>query len=336
MGRTRDIHLADARELIQRAIDKAEQLGLRGGVAVYGASGALVSVSRLDRGGAGGMARARSKAWISATQQIPSAEHLGRMNFVSAPVEQGFKTASPEALFPGAGGMPIFASLIESGEDAAAEVIGGIAASGATVSPFFPAGVPQQNMIADGKPANPEDLLIHYALGIPYVGQHGDDAARWDRSFGPFPEDAPAGLGMAPAPRASAQTEHDWAIRVADRAIAEARSRGVLASIAIVDHRGDAIQQDAMDGAPTAGAFLALALAATSATFQLPSEELATRYPDASTRRELAATLPFPILAAAGGVPIFENGQVVAGLAVAGVEPELAHEIAAVALASLP
>jgi uncharacterized protein GlcG (DUF336 family) len=53
-GHTRDIQLARARELIQNAIDKAEQLGLRGGIAVAGASGALVSTSRMDRGGAAG------------------------------------------------------------------------------------------------------------------------------------------------------------------------------------------------------------------------------------------------------------------------------------------
>ena len=63
--------LSVARAVIQRAIDKGEQLHLAGGIAVVGASGALVSASRMDRGGAGGMARARSKAWISATQQIP-------------------------------------------------------------------------------------------------------------------------------------------------------------------------------------------------------------------------------------------------------------------------
>ena len=244
-GRTHDIPLAEARLLIQRAIDKAEQLQLRGGIAVYGGSGALVSVSRMDRGGAGGMARARSKAWISATQQIPSADHLKRMNFVSAPVEQGFKTASPEALFPGAGGMPIFHG------GGAGEVIGGIAASGATVSPFFPAGIPQENMIANGKPANPEDLLIHYALGLPYVGQHGDDVARWSTSFGEFPANAPEGLGMADAPRASQQFEHEWALALADAVLREAAGHGVRVVLAITDHRGDAIQQDAADGAAT-------------------------------------------------------------------------------------
>jgi uncharacterized protein GlcG (DUF336 family) len=319
-GHTRDIPLAQARELIQRAIDKAEQLGLRGGIAVVGASGALVSTSRMDRGGAGGMARARSKAWISGTQQIPSAEHLKRMNFVSPPVEQGFKTASPEALFPGAGGMPI-----RDGD----EVIAGIAASGATVSPFFPQGIPQENMIADGRPANPEDLLIAYALGIPYVGQHGDDVARWATSFGDFPLDAPQGLGMAPAPHASDQPEHYWALALSDEAMAEADHRGLRVAVAIVDHRGDPIQQDVMDGAATAGAFVSLAVAATAATFQLPSAQVAARF---GAIPELARTLPYPILGSAGGVPIAEGSATVGGLGIAGVDPAVAEEIALAAL----
>ncbi len=74
----RDLGLAEARALVRRAVDKAEQLGLRGAVAVVGASGTLLTASRMDAGGPGGMARARSKAWISATQQIPSSEHLRR------------------------------------------------------------------------------------------------------------------------------------------------------------------------------------------------------------------------------------------------------------------
>ncbi|CAN5283610.1 hypothetical protein BH09ACT1_BH09ACT1_09720 [soil metagenome] len=321
-GHTRDISLADARLLVQRAIDKAEQLGLRGGIAVVGASGALVSTSRMDRGGAGGMTRARSKAWISATQQIPSAEHLKRMNFVSAPVEKGFVAASSEALFPGAGGMPIF-----DGD----EVIGGIAASGATVSPFFPAGVDPQNMIADGQPANPEDLLVHYAMRLPYVGQHGDDFARWAVTFGAWTDDVGEGLGMADAPPASRQPEHDWAIRLADEVIAEAGSRGVAVTLAIVDHRGDPIQQDAMDGAATAGAFVSLATAITAAMFQSASDAVATHYGSA----QLGAVFPVPLLTAKGGLPIEEGGRFVGGLGIAGADPALCEELAATVLARL-
>src|ERR1700690_724998 len=152
-----DMSLAEARALVERAGAKAEQLGLRGGIAVVGASGTLITASRMDGGGPGGMTRARSKAWISATQQIPSAEHLHRMTTIAPPVAPGFAAAPPEALFP---------------------------AAGAPVNPFFPADVAPRVASADGRPANPEDLLIAYALQIASQGQHGDDGKRWEQRFG--------------------------------------------------------------------------------------------------------------------------------------------------------
>ena len=111
MGRTTDIAARRGPRLIARAIDKAEEIGMRGAIAVIGGTGALVSASRMDHGGAGGMARARSKAWIAATQQIPSAEHLRRMRMIAPPMVTGFTACSPEAVFPGAGGMPIRAAI---------------------------------------------------------------------------------------------------------------------------------------------------------------------------------------------------------------------------------
>src|SRR3954465_13004665 len=125
---TQDIELAEARSLIARAIAKADHIGARGGFAVVGASGVLVSASRMDRGGAGGMARARSKAWISATQQIPSTVHHRRMSTLPPPIAAGVVACSPEANFPGAGGMPI--------TDDSGVVIAGFSASGATIGPF--------------------------------------------------------------------------------------------------------------------------------------------------------------------------------------------------------
>ena len=213
-----DLGLAQARALVQRAVDKAEQLGLRGAIAVVGSSGTLLTASRMDAGGPGGMTRARAKAWISATQQIPSAEHLHRMTTIALPVATGFAAASPEALFPGAGGLPVSVDGL---------VVGGIAASGATVSPFFPADVDPRVVSADGQPANPEDLLIAYALGIAYVGQHGDDGKRWQQRFGDLMVDPADSLGMAPAPTASGQAQLDWARAVSDAAMAAAVRRGV-------------------------------------------------------------------------------------------------------------
>jgi uncharacterized protein GlcG (DUF336 family) len=326
--------LADARALIARGIDKAEEIGMRGAVAVVGATGALVSASRMDHGGAGGMARAKSKAWIAATQQIPSAEHLQRMRMIAPPMVTGFTALSPEAVFPGAGGMPIRGGGPAGGPGAAA-VIAGIAASGAGIGPFvgYPGSDPIE-LIADGGPSNGEDLLVHYALGIPYEGQHGDDLERWIRVYGDWPGelDPGAGTGMAPAPAATAQAEHRWALALADRAIAEASGRGLRISVAVVDERGDPIQQDRMDGAPTASVQVAEALAATAASFQIPSHAVAQRYADAPTRAELAAALPFAILAAPGGRPVADGDRVIAGLGIAGPAPHLCEQIATATL----
>jgi uncharacterized protein GlcG (DUF336 family) len=308
----RDIALAPARELIERAIAKADHIGARGGFAVVGASGVLVSASRMDRGGAGGMARARSKAWISATQQIPSTVHHRRMATLPPPIAAGFVACSPEAAFPGAGGMPI--------ADDGGVVIAGFSASGASIGPFVDIGVDRRLLIAQGKPANSEDLIVLWALGLDYEGQHGDDAARWVEAFGELPDEE--GLGYDDPPPAQ-QPEHEWAVALADRAMAEAETRGLAVAVAVVDHRGDPIQQDSMDGAATAGPFVAEAVAAGAATFQRPSGEVDERAAD---------LLPYRVSSLPGGLPVAEDGRVVAGLGVAGPDPELCHAMAAAVL----
>jgi uncharacterized protein GlcG (DUF336 family) len=188
------------------------------------------------------------------------------------------------------------------------------------------------DMIADGVPANPEDLVVHYALGIPYAGQHGDDEKRWRDAFGDWPGEV-AGRGMTAAPAAQAQPEHRWAVALADRVMAEAQRRGQRVAVAIADHRGDPIQQDWMPDAPTAAVAVAQAVAAAAGAFQCRSGELAVVYPD-GLAGQLGAVLPYPILAAPGGLPVEEDGRVVAGLGVAGRDPGACEEIAAAVLAA--
>jgi uncharacterized protein GlcG (DUF336 family) len=308
-----DIPLAEARALIARAIDKAAHVGVRGAFVVVGGSGVLVSASRMDRGGAGGMARARSKAWISATQQIPSTEHHQRMATLPPPIAAGFVACSPEAMFPGAGGMPIYDDGI---------VVGGFSASGATIGPFVDIpGIDRRMLIVGGKPANSEDLIVLWTLGLPYRGQHGDDKKRWFEAFEELPDEP--GLGYDDPPPAN-QPEHEWALGITDRAMAEASARGTRVAVAVVDVRGDPIQQDTMDGAPTAAPFVAEAVAAGAATFQLPSVEIDPL---------VTSVLPYRVLTVPGGVPIREGDRVVAGLGIAGPDAHLCHVIAESVLA---
>jgi uncharacterized protein GlcG (DUF336 family) len=316
----RDLGLAEAQALVQRAVDKAEQLGLRGAIAVVGATGTLLTASRMDAGGPGGMARARSKAWISATQQIPSSEHLHRMTMIAPPVAAGFAAASPEALFPGAGGMPVSVD---------GTVVAGIAASGATVSPFFPAGVDPRVLSADGEPANPEDLLIAYALGLPYAGQHGDDRKRWKERFGELVIDPAESLGMAPAPRAAGQVQLEWAKRLCDAVLEAASSRGVQVAVAVVDRGGDSIQQDLMDGGSAGAVAVAQAVAGAAAMFDCGSADLDARF---GTPGALSALVVPPVLGIPGGLPVRDEGRVVAGVGVGGGDPLVCQELARIAL----
>jgi uncharacterized protein GlcG (DUF336 family) len=319
-----DLSLQSARALIERAIDKAEEIGMRGAIVVVGASGTLISASRMDRGGAGGMARARSKAWIAATQQIPSLTHLKRMGIVAPPMVTGFVICSPEAVFPGAGGMPIY--------DDEGRVIAGLAASGAAIGPFvdYPGADPQK-LIAGGRPANGEDLLVHYALGLDYEGQHGDDDERWAAAYGPFPSDAGPGAGMDDPPPAVGQRERAWALELADRAMAEAGARETTVAVSIVDRRGEPIQQDLMDGGPSAAVEVSQATAAAASTCACPSGELTERLGGPAAVAQLGAALPFAILAVPGAVPILQDGVVVGAIGIGGPAPELSAAIAAAA-----
>ncbi len=322
-GHPHDLPLDQARALVQRAVDKAEQLGLRGGIAVVGASGALVTASRLDHGGPGGMARAVSKAWISATQQIPSTEHLHRMTTLPAPISAGFVQVSPQAVFPGAGGMPI--------RDAAGVVVGGIAASGATVSPFLPTGIAPEVVSADGEPANPEDLLIAYALGVPYVGQHGDDLARWQARFGDLvvaPQDS---LGMVAAPSAGAQPGAALgAGQFCDRVLAAATARrraGGLRGGGRSRGRPGAAGPDGRRAGRRGRGGGRLGCASTAARVGCASEEVAVRYARATAALGRMQH-PAPFLPVPGGLPLIVDGRVVGGLGVGGLSPSVCAELA--------
>jgi uncharacterized protein GlcG (DUF336 family) len=208
-------------------------------------------------------------------------------------------------------------------------VVAGIAASGATVSPFFPEAVDPRALSADGRPANPEDLLIAYALDIAYQGQHGDDGKRWEQRFGDLVIAPADSLGLTAAPPATRQAELDWARRLADNVITEAERRGVTIAVAVVARGGDPIQQDLMDGAPSAAPAIAQATATAAALFDCESGDLGQRFGAAEAVAKLV--IP-PVLGAPGGVPARADGRLVAGLGVGGVEPEICREIARAAL----
>jgi uncharacterized protein GlcG (DUF336 family) len=258
----------------------------------------------MDEGGAGGLGRARSKAWIAATQKLPSTEHLHRMTTLPPVIASGFVAISPEAVFPGAGGMPI--------RDERGRIIGAIAASGATVSPFFPVELDRRYSIVDGRPANPEDQVVAHALDLPYVGQHGDDMARWEARYGEWQDHDP--LPPVAVASASQQPELDRAVELADRVLAS----GQPVAVVVVDRRGEVVHEAASDPAPTAATHVAEGVAAAAALFDRRSGEV-TELVEASRH-----VLPVPVVALAGGVPLPGGGA----LGVAGPDPDICETLA--------
>jgi uncharacterized protein GlcG (DUF336 family) len=200
------------------------------------------------------------------------------------------------------------------------------------VSPFFPDGVDPRALSADGRPANPEDLLIAYALRIPYTGQHGDDQKRWEQRFGDLAVDPADSLGMADAPPASRQAQLGWARALSNAVLAEAERRGLRVAVAVVDRGGDPVQQDLMDGAPAGGVAVAQAVAGAAALFGCESGELTAMFVRAEA---VAALVVPPVLGVPGGLPVRDGGEVVAGLGVGGASPVICGDIARTALASL-
>jgi glc operon protein GlcG len=120
------------------------------------------------------------------------------------------------------------------------------------------------------------------------------------------------------------QPELEWARDLADRAISEADARGLRIAVAVVDVRGAAIQQDTMDGAPAAAPFVAEAVAAGAASFQLPSEEIDPA---------LSAVLPYRVLTVPGGMPLRDGDRIVGGLGIAGPDRGVCRGIAHAVLA---
>jgi uncharacterized protein GlcG (DUF336 family) len=102
----------------------------------------------------------------------------------------------------------------------------------------------------------------------------------------------------------------DQARALIERAIDKAEQLGLRGSLAVVGGSG--------------------ALVSASRTFQCPSAELAAD----GLAAQLGALVPFPVLAAHGGLPVEEDGRVVAGLGVAGRDPGACEEIAAAVLAA--
>ena len=148
--------LKEAREIIDRAVQKGEEVGYKSSWAVTDEGGNIVSISRMDGVPAAATPTARAKAYLSAVMKAPTAGFSERMHRVPERW-MAYMQFLPQSGFPGPGGMPI-----EKG----GVVVGGFSSS---LSVHVPG---KQVPTADGQEVSLEDYVTCHALQIPYKSQH--------------------------------------------------------------------------------------------------------------------------------------------------------------------
>jgi uncharacterized protein GlcG (DUF336 family) len=113
----------------------------------------------------------------------------------------------------------------------------------------------------------------------------------------------------------------------ADKAISKAREMGVQISLVVVDEFGQLVQMDRMDGASLMSPDIAEAKAVTALNFRRATSLVAQQI-NSDVLRTLQASVHFNILAAAGGVPIYRDGDLAGAIGVSGATGEQDEEVA--------
>ncbi len=110
-------------------------------------------------------------------------------------------------------------------------------------------------------------------------------------------------------------------------AVAEAKSRGIAISVAVVDDAGSLVAFHRMGAAPRFSADFAIAKARTSATFSVPTSSLEQLYADRPAFAHSFVAQGNYFLGR-GGVPIFRGGERVGAIGVSGADAHGEEDIA--------
>lgn len=127
----------------------------------------------------------------------------------------------------------------------------------------------------------------------------------------------------------------DAALRAIAAAHAEARRRGVLVSAAVVDAGGNLVAFGRMDGAEIAGPTLAVDKAYTAVANRIATSELARLAAPGGELYGLHATAGGRFVIFGGGLPVFRDGEVVAGVGVSGAATSDDEACAALGVAAI-
>jgi uncharacterized protein GlcG (DUF336 family) len=158
------INLAEAKQMIRRALQKGAEVGWISAYAVVDEGGNVIAMGRADGAPGTAMSLARAKALAAARTKAPTKSFAERMRSQPA-MWQSYNTLFVGSMFPGFGGMPV----VKDGK-----VVGGFACGGPGPTSESAGGDPGHDFWKeiDGELKNIEDVAICYGLDIPYAPQH--------------------------------------------------------------------------------------------------------------------------------------------------------------------
>jgi uncharacterized protein GlcG (DUF336 family) len=117
-----------------------------------------------------------------------------------------------------------------------------------------------------------------------------------------------------------------------DRGIEKAAEMDVKLALVVVDEFGQLVQLDRMDGASLMAPDIAEAKAVTAVNFKRPTAAL-SQMPD-GVIKTIDDVVNFKVVALAGGVPIFDGGELKGAIGVSGATAEQDEEVAKHAISS--
>ena len=117
-----------------------------------------------------------------------------------------------------------------------------------------------------------------------------------------------------------------------DRGIEKASQMDVRVALVVVDEFGQLVQLDRMDGASLMAPDIAEAKAVTAVNFKRPTGEL-SQLADGVVRT-IDDVVNFKVVALAGGVPIFDGGELKGAIGVSGATAQQDEEVAKQAISS--
>lgn len=153
--------LGEARAIVDRALEKAAELGVRGTFVVVDLGGNVISISRMEGAPGAGVGISRAKAVVSALTHETTNDFGARMHLYPERFS-AYQEILREQVFPGPGALPIRKD---------GQVVGAVSTGPGTFV-YAVAGVDPAKYYVDGEPGNAEDIIIAHALQVPYRNQH--------------------------------------------------------------------------------------------------------------------------------------------------------------------